>query len=123
MKKTGILLVLIFVFSVAVSAHPPSAIDVNFNSSTKELNVVMAHKVKDKTNHYIHEIEVFLNGKKIVKQDASVQTDNEKQAVKYILPDAKDGDKIEVMGDCNKFGNKKVKIIAGKTKKGKKGKK
>ncbi|MFN3550651.1 MAG: hypothetical protein ACK4WJ_02425, partial [Endomicrobiia bacterium] len=60
---------------------------------------------------------VSLNGKKIIKQEAKTQFDNEKQKFVYLIPELKENDKISVFAECNKGGSKKKEIIIKKAEK------
>ena len=103
--------ILIFGFMVmqnqVLLAHPPSKIILEFNAETSILKVEMVHAVKDGSKHFIHKVEVKLNGQEILTQELLSQQDTEKQTVTYLIRDAKSGDELEVTGYCNVFGKRK----------------
>jgi hypothetical protein len=88
----------------SAEATPPDSIKIKLDS-TSTLSVIVFHPVKkNPSNHYIKEVLVKLNGVEIIKQDFQSQTDTKRQNVKYILIDAKPGDKITVTADCSLYG-------------------
>jgi len=94
-------------FATAVYAHPPSSVAISRNGTSVE--VMVTHTVSNPLQHYINLIEVFLNGKKIIEQHFSLQTENNQRAL-YIIPELKKGDIVEVEADCNQFGELKQKL-------------
>ncbi len=107
------LIFLALVFVGVAMAHAASEIELSFDKETSTLTVIAKHSVKNASDHYIDEITVELNGKKIITQTFKMQTDDNGQEVIYIIIDAKDGDTIEVSTNCNKFGKKKTKLVVG----------
>ena len=93
-----------FVLSAIAYAHPPSDIKITFDSKTKILNAIIIHNVSNPSKHYIKEVDVFLNGKKIIQQSISQQDNFDNQSVSYLIPDAKVGDVFSVEGDCSISG-------------------
>lgn len=105
MKRPILVIAIVFVFAAVIGAHPPSAINVTVDLKTLTVKAEIIHKVKDARDHFIHEIAVKVNGKKLIKQDATEQINAEKQTVSYVVPGLKAGDVIAVTGDCNKIGD------------------
>ena len=92
------------VMALNAYAHPPSDIQITFNSQTKILQAVMRHNVKDSTKHFIEKVDVGLNGEEIISHMISRQDNNQEQTIEYLIPDAKAGDILSVEGYCNLGG-------------------
>lgn len=105
--KLLILLMSCLCCAATVYAHPPSSIALSRSGTSVE--VLVTHNVSNPLQHYISLIEVFLNGKKIIDQHFSLQTENNQRAL-YIIPELKNGDIVEVEADCNQFGDLKQKL-------------
>ncbi|MCE5300910.1 MAG: hypothetical protein LLG37_08605 [Spirochaetia bacterium] len=114
MKRTvtAVVLALCLVLPSALAAHPPSDIKFTFDMEKSTVTVDIFHQVKNPADHFIHEIELKVNGKKAIKQDATVQTSAEKQSVVYVIPGLKAGDRVSVTGDCNKYGILTIEAVA-----------
>ena len=106
MKKLAAFLVTVgFLSAVSVAyAHPPSDIKITFDTTTKMLQAVIIHNTSNPINHYIKKVDVGLNGKEIIEHAISRQDSNKIQTVRYLIPDAKDGDVISVEGYCSLSG-------------------
>jgi hypothetical protein len=111
-KQTLVLsaLAILFFSAGSATAHPPSAIRLSFDPTSRILDVVVMHDTRKPLEHYIESIVVQLNGKEIIKQKFAGQSDALKQCVTYRIDDAKPGDEIAVTGTCNVFGKKKETI-------------
>jgi hypothetical protein len=113
-----ILLTLAFCLGFAVYssayAHPPQDIIIRFDAETKFLQAIIVHNVSNPENHYIKRVDVGLNGEEIIDQKISRQDNNETQIVTYLIPDAKEGDKISVEAYCSISGSLKKEIEVGK---------
>ncbi|MGB2600843.1 MAG: hypothetical protein WBD00_07530 [Candidatus Omnitrophota bacterium] len=102
MKKVIlVVMVLSLMLSQTAFAHAPSKIDLEYNPETKMLTATIFHSVEDPGKHYIAEITVAVNGKKVIEHRAILQDDKEKQLVSYRLPGVKRGDKITVEAACS----------------------
>jgi len=92
-------------------AHPPSVLNVAYDTDTKLLTIKVLHNVSDPNgDHFINEIKVKLNGKDMVLQNFNSQSSSGEQDAQYIFIDAKPGDVIEILAVCNKFGDKTATI-------------
>lgn len=111
--KNHFFIIIALVFVGVALAHAASDVELTFDKETSTLTVLAKHSVKNAADHYIDEITVELNGKKIITQIFKKQTSDNGQEVIYIIIDAKDGDTIEVTTNCNKFGKKKAKLVVG----------
>lgn len=98
------LFVSLSLYTVLVYAHPPTRVDISRNGSIIE--IVATHRVPNPQQHYIDVIKVYLNGKTIIEQKFSLQTDNIQKAV-YSIPELKSGDTIEAEAECNQYGELK----------------
>ena len=90
--------------------HPPDGVDLDFDVADHVLVVSVRHAVKDGSNHYVDEIEVELNGKRIIEQKLGSQPDLKMLRVLYVVPEAGVGDKLKVTAGCNVFGKKSGEI-------------
>ncbi|MCX8093195.1 MAG: hypothetical protein N3E50_03405 [Candidatus Goldbacteria bacterium] len=113
MKKITLLL-FVFVLPFMIIAHPPSEIKITYDLNKFEVYVEVLHKVRSTQDHFIYEMELYVNGKKVIRQDATTQVDNEKQKVIYLIPGLKEGDKLSFWAECNKGGDKKKEITVTK---------
>jgi desulfoferrodoxin (superoxide reductase-like protein) len=95
----------------SASAHPPSKIEVSFDSATKMLVAVIYHPVEDVINHHIGKVDVAINDKEILTQSISRQDNADTQTVRYEIPDIKAGDTLSVEAYCNIVGSREEKII------------
>ena len=122
MKYAGMVLVVLTVTGIAASGfgHPPSAVTARFDTDESLLTVNVMHSVRDAAKHFVDEIEVEINGKKMIEQKFARQTDMGMQEVVYRVIDAKVGDKIKVTAGCNISGKKSVEITVEKAVKEKK---
>jgi desulfoferrodoxin (superoxide reductase-like protein) len=105
--KRIVLLSGFFVFillSAVAYAHPPSDIKITFDSETKMLNALIIHDVSNPSKHYIKEVDVFLNGKEIIRQSISQQDNFDSQRVSFFIPDAKINDVFSVEAYCSISG-------------------
>ncbi|HDT15485.1 MAG TPA: hypothetical protein ENN55_04670 [Firmicutes bacterium] len=122
MKKMFLsLLCFVFAIPAAVSAHAPSDAEFKYIEGKKMLIITIEHKVRNEKSHYINDIKIRLNGKEVITQKASVQTDKEVQKIAYVIPDIKEGDEVELSAECSIMGRKNftynVKTVEKKTEK------
>jgi len=105
----------ILIFSVLLPfmlfSHPPSDIKISYDLKNSKISVDILHKTKANDKHFIYEIEVFVNDKKVIRQDTTMQINNEGQYLIYIVPGLKINDKIKVWAECNKGGELKKEIL------------
>jgi len=113
MKKIIIFLILSFFVSSVAYGHPPSDIKISYDSKTKILTAFIMHNVSDAKKHFINKIDVGLNGREILSQAISQQDNKISQKVMYLIPDAKEGDKLSVEGYCSISGKleKEIKVL------------
>lgn len=90
--------------ALMVYAHPPFDIKISFDPATKMLEAVVFHNTSNPDSHYIEEVNVMLNGNRIISHAISREDNNQTQTVRYRIPDARDGDIISVEADCSISG-------------------
>lgn len=91
-------------------AHPPSDIAMTYDNITKVLKAVITHPVSNPRKHFIKQVEVGLNGEKIIEHRISLQDNSTTQTVGYLIPDAKADDIISVEAYCSISGSLKREI-------------
>lgn len=102
--------ILVFILTFNVYAHPPGNIEMSFNAENNMLEVTVPHNSNDNTDHFVNNVEVFLNDNLQIEQSFIMQTDNEVQYLHYMIPGAKSGDTIRLVAECNKFGSRETEI-------------
>lgn len=101
---------LIFLTVSPALSHPPGDIELEFDITEHELEIIVFHSVKDSSKHYVDRIVVKLNDEEVIEQKFRSQADSQVQRVEYLIIDARLGDKIEVVAGCNISGRKKAAI-------------
>lgn len=91
-------------------AHPPKDIELEYDPETGILSIEVAHGVSDASKHFVSEVEVELNGVKLIEQSFRSQVDGEKQHVLYKVIDAREGDTFTVEAYCNISGKRKAQL-------------
>ena len=99
-----VLLVISALLVFPVSAHPPSAVNLTYNTSTSELAVTITHAVRDPADHYIDPVEVRSGNAVLILAHYTSQPTMETFTYLYTVP-AKSGDLFEVNSTCNKGGS------------------
>lgn len=97
-------------------AHPPKDVKVEFNPDSHMLTVTAVHDTKDPTKHFVGDIEVDLNGDKMIDQKFKTQQTADMQMGHYLVNDAKIGDTLTVTAACNIAGKKTVTLKIEKPK-------
>jgi len=92
--------------SGAAFGHSPSGLELAFDWNTHILSVHVDHRVKDAGKHYVDEITVEVNGKKIVEQTFRSQVDETHQDAVFKIIDVQPGDAVKVTAGCNISGKK-----------------
>lgn len=91
--------------------HPPQDITISFDPATKILKAVILHSVSNPESHYIIKVDIGLNAKEIIEHSLLRQDNFASQTVQYLIPDAKNGDRLSVEGYCSISGKVKKEII------------
>jgi hypothetical protein len=103
-------------FAGAGWAHPPKDVQLEFNPDNHMLMVMAMHDTKDPTKHFVGDIEVDLNGEKLIDQKFKSQPTADMQMGHYLINDAKIGDTLAVTAACNIAGKKTVTLKVEKPK-------
>ena len=106
------LLIMCLFLPTQAFSHPASKVILSVEGNI--LQVIVQHNVGNPQTHYINEIIVTLDGKKIITQLFFLQTDNT-QKVSYTIPSLKSGDTITVEASCNRGGIRKGAITVKPT--------
>lgn len=104
-------LVILFLFTLNAFAHPPAAIDLEFDLENNILEASVDHRSGDNRDHYVEKVEVFLNDELIINQDFFLQFDNDQQKLLYLIPGAEEGDLIKLIAYCNQFGSLETEML------------
>jgi hypothetical protein len=94
----------------AVYAHAPGKVDLEYDLDGQLLKVIVQHQVQDAGKHYVDEVTVELNGKKIIEQTLEAQENMKEQILVYRVTDAGVGDTFAVTAACNISGKKKASV-------------
>ena len=104
----------IFALAHVAAANPPSALDLHYNDSRQELEVLIQHPVTDPQDHYIQEVTVLKNGQEMANRKFTSQTSHRNQTLTPVQFPAIEGDAIEVRAACNQSGSGSQSITVGK---------
>ncbi|MDP8298742.1 MAG: hypothetical protein P9L88_02390 [Candidatus Tantalella remota] len=111
MKKIlSIMLIASLVFTFSAYAHAPSDIDLSYNPVTEVLKVKISHPVLDIDKHYIAEVNVSVDGNKVINHKIAIQDNTDSQTLSYTLPGVSRGDRIEVEASCS-IGGVRTKLL------------
>lgn len=111
MKTVLIALAVMLLFAPNAFCHAPSKIDLTRLGT--EINVTVIHEVNDPRGHFVKHIAITVNGTKMIDQNFTMQTDDEMQQTKYIIPSLMANDKVEIEAECNQFGELKKEFTVG----------
>jgi hypothetical protein len=106
MKKLTLIAILSILAVMGLYAHPANNVKAQYDAKTAILTVEYGHKVASVSEHYIFNIVVELNGKKMIEQDLAQQESLEGGSLVYKLANLTKGDKVKVTADCSKGGKK-----------------
>jgi len=111
MRKLAAALIFYLVFTCQFAfAHPPTAIEISYDTATQILTAVITHPVQDGSTHYIGKVDIGINGAEVLTQKFSAQENDTAQTLIYKVPGVKPGDVVSVEGYCNINGTKEEKI-------------
>ena len=97
--------VFMFAFCFSASATPPTDIIFSFDTANSIVKADIVHPTENPKDHFIYLIQVSVNGKQLIKQEATEQANADVQKVAYLIPGLKPGDKVSIEADCNKYGD------------------
>jgi hypothetical protein len=93
-----------------VSAHPPKAVILAYDTVTQTLSATITHTGFSKS-HYIEKVEIKKNGAIIAVQEYNSQP-SETFTYTYKL-EAAGGDTFDVKASCSRFGSRSEKLTVG----------
>jgi hypothetical protein len=105
------LIMFFILFSVGLFyAHPPENVALKYDAATKMVIVNITHKIMESTvknpvKHYIKDVIISVNGKRVISENIVFQQSDDGEACDYLL-NVKSGDKISVTASCNISGFK-----------------
>lgn len=116
MKRLFVILYIITSIAM-IFGHAPAKVDASYDKAKKTVNVNVTHQIKDTKKpdpkvHFIKEIVVNLNGKKITNKTFKSQPtlNGLKTSIAIKVPVKKD-DKITVIAKCSVIGMKSTEIV------------
>ncbi len=105
MFKTFVMAVaVIFVMTASSFAHPPQAVEIEFDKEAGALTATVSHAVSDPASHYIFKIVMKVNGETIEEQELEGQDDEAGLIYETIIEGLNAGDTVEFIAFCNKGG-------------------
>lgn len=104
-KVVCVVLFSIFLSPLSAMASPPWKVDVEFDYSTKKIQVTTWHKTRNLKNHFIKKVDIFVNGEKLQSTELTGQQNRAFQKTQGYFLEAKRGDKISAIADCNIRGS------------------
>jgi desulfoferrodoxin (superoxide reductase-like protein) len=105
LKRTVTAIAFMLVFCFSTRATPPTDIIITFDTAKSIVKADIEHPTENPKQHFIYNIEVSVNGKKLIKQEATEQLNTDIQKVMYLIPGLKPGDKVSIYAECNQYGD------------------
>lgn len=99
---------------VLVSAHAPSAMQLEYDNSSQTLQVIVTHNVSDPATHYVYRIQITINGANLITEEYEGQPTDSQFTYTFQIP-ASPGDVIEVTAECNLGGSITERLDVGRT--------
>lgn len=109
MRKITLIIVAL-AFTIALSAHAASKVNISYNDKTGQVSVDFDHSVKSASDHYIQTLTLKVNNKTVISQVYTLQEKTAGGTAIYRIPGLKAGDVIEAITDCNKGGKRSAKL-------------
>lgn len=108
MRKIKYFIILMLVFtstlSIAVTAHPPQGMTLDYDFETKILDVTISHNTPGPTVHFINRVDVEINDELYLSEDYDSQPTTDTFTYSYTV-EAEIGDIIKVTAFCNIQGS------------------
>lgn len=107
-KKSIIMIIILLLtplFSIFVTAHPPSNIELTFNTESDILDATIYHSVSNPNDHYIFKVEIWKNNVLIITENYENQPSNSVFTYSYIIENAVGGDVVELKATCSITGS------------------
>ena len=109
MKKLMLTCACLVSFCTLVNADPPKSVDIKIDQDKIEITAI--HGTRNALVHYISNIDVMVNEKKMIEQKFIRQKDTAAQSAVYLYPGLKKGDTVQAEATCNKFGSLKKEVV------------
>lgn len=106
MKQKIIACLIIAFLPLALFAHAPKKVTLEYDKDTGKLSIEMPHSVKNVEDHYIKSILITVNGEEKETLEYTVQSSLESHEVVVDLPGLQAEDEVSVKATCNKVGSK-----------------
>jgi hypothetical protein len=102
--------VLLFLVPKLVGAHPPSNMELEYDSEGKLLHITMRHVTNNSRKHRIRLLVVYKNGEQFANYYLPHQVSPKGIDTESAL-DAESGDEIKVQAVCSEAGRKEATLI------------
>jgi hypothetical protein len=95
-----------FFYPQLVNAHPPESVQLEYDSSSQTLKVMITHDTSSPDKHFVQSVVIVRSG--IIVSTANYNSQPEKSSFTYSYDDlpAQDGDTFDVTVSCSISGNK-----------------
>ena len=110
MKQKIIASLIIAMLPIALFAHAPKKVNLDYDKDTGKLSITMLHSVKNVGDHFIESMVISVNGTEKESLEYTEQSSLESHNVVVELPGLKAGDQVSVKATCNKVGSKTGKL-------------
>jgi len=110
-KQILLSMLAILMMTVTLMAHAPKKIILSFDRTSSTLTADIFHKVKNIDKHYISNITIYVNDVEVNTTSIEKQENKLSEIFEYQLKNVKEGDVIQLVAKCNKFGKKSAKLI------------
>ncbi len=114
MKKTVCALLFVFLLAGLVSAHAPSANQVEYDHDKGRLTIISRHSVSNARTHFVIRIIVLLGERELFSREFSGQEQPGQQEAVFNLGDLADdirGKQLTIVSQCNVRGRLETKFI------------
>lgn len=109
-----LLLLLVLCLHPAVSAHPPSDMQIIANTDTDTIEVLLVHDVADAARHYVNTVSIVKNNEPVETVPYTSQPSAGTFTYQYSLP-LQEGDIITITARCNIGGSITREVIIAST--------
>ncbi len=110
MKQKIIVSLLIAMLPLALFAHAPKKVLLEYDKDSGNLSVSISHPVKNVEDHHIESLVISVNGEEKETMEYTVQSSLEEHLAEIELPGLKAGDQVSAKATCNKVGSKTGKL-------------
>ena len=102
-----------FIYPQTSSAHPPTHVQLSYDSTSQILTVMITHPSPFPGVHYIKSVEIKKNGSVVATNKYKSQPDQDTFAYDYKIPMTV-GETLEVTSSCSLFGSRTENLTIGK---------